>query len=427
MNVRHYCYAVLLLGVCSQATAGETWAIVGATLHTLRADQPLRNGTVVISDGRIQAVGTDLKPPDGVRVVDAAGRHVTPGLISAGSRLGIVEIFSVDDTNDDAVTTGPLGAAFDVFPAINPNSILLPQARADGLTRAITYPSASAGAPFAGSGALLRLREGPQILERERIALFASIGGMASAQNGGSRAAQWTLLRNALDEARSYRPPRGVGVPRDQLLSRLDIAALLPVVAGRLPLVITADRESDLRQAARLVDDYDLKVIILGGGEAWRVAPLLASRRIAVLIDPFVNLPSSFDVIGARADNAALLEKAGVLFSFVVPGLHQSHDAGAVLREAAGLAVANGLPREAGLRAITANAAMIYGLADQGGAIAPGLDADLVIWDGDPLEPASAPQAVFIDGRELSLPTRQQDLARRYAPAQDSPWPPAYR
>jgi len=346
----------------------------------------------VIRDGEVAAIGEGLAVPTGARVIDAHGALVTPGLMNGATQLGLVEVSSVADTADQAVTSGPLGAAFDVEYALNPNSTLLPHVRADGLTRAASLPGGSASAPFAGMAAVLRLSEGPDILDRPKAAMVVLTGGMAAAQAGGSRGAQWLLLRNALEEARRYRALAAgrAGGPRDQLLNHVDAEALQPVVAGAMPLVISASRESDIRQAVTVGDDFRVKVIIIGGQEAWRAASLLAAHKVPVVLDPFDDLPATFDEMGARLDNAALLQKAGVTIAFSVPGIHYSHDAGLALREAAGLAVANGLDPEAALRALTVNPARIWGIDDHYGTLSKGMDADLVIWDGDPLEPTSA-------------------------------------
>ena len=195
-----------------------------------------------------------------------------------------------------------------------------------------------------------------------------------------------------------------------------------------MPLAIAAARESDIRQAIALGDDYGVRIVIVGGQSAWKVAPLLAARKIPVVLNPFDDLPATFDELGARLDNAAILDKAGVMIAFSVPGIHMSHDAGSALREAAGLAVANGLPWEAALRAVTINPARIFGVGDHYGTLAVGMDADLVIWDSDPLEPGSAPTTVLVQGRDVSLITRQTLLRDRYHPRHhDDPWPPAYR
>jgi imidazolonepropionase-like amidohydrolase len=420
--------AALLAALLPTLASPATIAIVNARIYTMTGTEPIENGTVVMRDGRVLAVGTAVTVPKDADVVDAGGRIVTPGLMNAGSQLGLVEVSSAQDSADQSVDAGPLGAAFDVEYALNPNSTLIALARADGLTRAVSFPTASGGAPFSGSGVVLRLAEGADVIDRSKVAMFAVAGGGTADQVGGSRSAQWILLRNALDEAREFMPSRKPAAPRDQLLNRLNLAALKPVVEGHMPLVISAARESDIRQAIRLADDYRLRVIILGGAEAWRAAEALAAHKIPVILNPFDDLPWTFDEIGARADNAALLVRAGVVVAFSVPGIHMSHDAGAVVREAAGLAVSNGLSWIDGLKAVTVNPARIFGIDDHFGTLAPGQDGDLVIWDGDPLEPTSAPVNVFVAGRAVSLTTRQSLLRDRYAPTRKSdPWPPGYR
>ncbi len=406
-----------------------TFALVHAKLYTMETDAPIADATVVVRDGKVHAVGAALAPPAGATIVDVGGRVVTPGLMSAGTQLGLIEVGSVPDTRDYTVASGSLGAAFDVQYALNPNSTLLELALADGLTRAISHPQGSAVTPFLGQAALLQLAPRLPLLDRPRVAMFAQAGTAAGAGAGGSRSAAWILLRNALEEANRFKPASGVGGPRDQLLGRLDAEALQPVVAGRMPLAIVAERESDIRQVIALHDDTKLPVMVYGGAEAWRVAKDLAARRIPVALDPTLNLPSSFDTLGARADNAARLTAAGVPVAFAVSAFHRSWNAGNGLRLGAGLAVANGLPWIDGLRAMTTVPAAMYGLADRYGRVARGFDADLVVWDGDPLEPSTAALRVWVRGVEVPLDDgRHRELARRYAPAaQRSDVPPAYR
>jgi imidazolonepropionase-like amidohydrolase len=410
------------------ATRADTLAIVGARAYPGTAETEHANLTIVIRDGRIAAVGAGLAPPAGAKVIDARGDFVTTGLMNAATQLGIVEVDSVPDTNDQGVASGPLGAAFDVEFAFNPNSTSIALARADGVTLAGIAPTAAATVPFAGLGAVLRLAPGAARVERPKAMMFAQVGGMSASRAGGSRSAQWVLLRNALEEARAFGHGRAPGVPRDQLLSHLDAEALQPVLAGQIPLAIYAARESDVREAIRLATDFRLRVVVVGGAEAWRAAPALAAAHVAVVLDPFQDYPATFDELGARLDNAALLERAGVTIAFTLPAIQRIHNAGSALREAAGIAVANGLPRAAALRALTVNPARIWGVDGRFGTLAPGQDGDLVIWDGDPLEPASAPVAVIVGGEVCSTDTRQQRLRERYAPAaRNDAWPPAYR
>jgi len=387
----------------ADSAAADTLAIVHAEAWTMTAEAPLKDATIVVSDGKIVAVQAGTSAPAGARVLDVRGRRVTPGLIHAATQLGLVEVPDAKETQDAAIAAGPLGAGFDIQYALNPNSPLIALARADGLTGAVSYPTSTKAAPFGGTGAALRLHAGDSLLDRPGVGVFVTIGGHSSEGAGGSRAAQWQLLRGALDAARK-------GAART-----VDTLALEPVLAGAIPLAISMDRESDIRQAIRLAADYKLRVVIIGGAEAWRTADALAAAQIPVIVDPEENLPDSFDTIGLRADNAALLHKAGVKVATVVlTGSHQSFNAGLSLREGAGRAVANGLPYIEALRAVTTIPAQIWGLADRYGSIEPGKAADLVIWDGDPLEPASTALTVIIDGEEVSLVTQQTKLRDRY-------------
>lgn len=422
---------VFLFCFVTSLASAQTIAIVHAKAYVVPGSPPVENATILIRGGRIAAAGTDVAIPADARIIDARGQIVTPGLMNSGTELGLVESGS-EDTTDHAVAAGQLGPAFDVQFALNPNSTLFPIARADGLTRAVTYPSSSAIPPFAGLGAVLLLSEGEEILDRPQVAMFATVGGMASSRTGGSRSAEWILIREALDEARRYaalaKNGGGALSERDYLINRVNLLALVPVVQRKVPLAISAHRESDIRQAIALAEELQLKIIIFGGDEAWRVAAALAEHKIPVVLNPFDSTPASFDQVGVRLDNAAILQRAGVKVSFSVPGVHLSHNAGSAVREGAGIAVANGLSWDQALRALTVNAAETWGIADHYGTLEPGKDADLVIWSGDPLEPITAPLAVFVLGKQVSLRTRQTDLQERYSPKQKSnAWPPQYR
>jgi imidazolonepropionase-like amidohydrolase len=411
----------------------DSIAITHAKAYVEPGQSPMEGATILVANGRIQAVGTGVRVPPGVKSIDAKGRMVTPGLMNSASQLGLVETGTAD-TTDSAVATGPFGASFDVQYALNPNSTLLPVARADGLTRAMVLPVGSATPPFDGRGAVLRLSEGPDILDLAQAAVVATVGGMVAPGSGGSRSAQWMLIRSALDAARrreataSTAKKETADIVDPTLLSPSNLDALVPVLERKASLAIVAYRESDLRQAVALVDDYKIRVVIIGADEGWRVADLLASRKIAVVLDPYASTPVSYDQIGARLDNAALLDRAGVVISFKAAFVHVSYNAGVAIREGAGIAVANGLPWTHALKALTVNPAETWGIAEHYGTLEPGKDADIVIWEGDPLEPRSAPAMVFVRGRQISLETRQTDLEKRYQPSLvRDPIPAGYR
>jgi imidazolonepropionase-like amidohydrolase len=399
--------------LAGQPALAQTVAITHAKAWTMTTAEPVENATIVITDGTITSVTPGGAVPPAARLIDAQGRSVTPGLISAATHLGLQEVSNATETVDSGVKSGSLGAAFDVQYAINANSTLIQLARADGVSRAITYPVHSGLAPISGTGALLRLFDSSDLVERPGIGVFAVIGARSSSDAGGSRAAQWKLLRNALDAAKT-----GLAAPASPATRTPEFLALEPVLAGKVPLGLSVDRESDIRQAIKLAADYTLKVVIIGGVEAWMAADALAAERIPVILDPQANLPGNFDELGARLDNASLLHKAGATIATVVVanGIHQSYNAGPSMREGAGLAVANGLPYIDGLKSITSTPAQIWGMADRCGTIANGRDADLVIWDGDPLEPSTLAVTVLIAGKEMSLVTHQTELRDRYLP-----------
>ena len=417
----------LALGLALLATpaVAQTVAIVHARAWTATADRPVEDATIVLANGRIVTIIAHGGTPSNTNIIDAAGHDVTPALMPAATQIGLVALGAAGDTDDRAVAAGPLGAAFDVAPAIDANALTIQVARAAGVARTMVFPGGANGV-FQGQGAMLHLTGGPDVVERAHAALFVDAGGAAATTAaGGSRGATWTLVRNAFTEARGYRGgAAGGGGPRDQLLNHLDAAAIQPVLAGRMPLAVWADREADIRQALALAHDFaGVRLVILGGAEAWRAAPELAAAHVPVVIDPLDQLPISYDAMGARRDNAALLDRAGVRIAFSVSGqtIYRSYNAGNATREGAGIAVANGLPYAAAIRAMTANPAGIWSEPEGTGTLAAGTAGDLVVWDGDPLEPSSAPLHVLIDGREISPVTRQTLLRDRYRPGVSAP------
>ena len=407
----------------------ETLAIIGAEVWTNASDAPIKDATIVIAEGRIVSITSGAPPPANARVLQAAGQVVTPPLDAAATQIGLVEVASASDTDDRAVSSGPLGAAFDVSLGVDGNDLSVQQARAAGVAHAMVFPSPASNGIFAGRGARLDLSRHGDVVAQARVAMFVTAGGAAAKAAGGSRAAMWGLLRTSLDEARGLRGPTNPFKPRDQLQNHADLEALMPVLERRMPLAVVANREADIRQAISVGQTQGISIVIVGGAEAWRVADLLAASHVPVILDPLDELPVSFDVLGARRDNAALLARAGVLISFMVSGqgIYLSYNVGPALREGAGIAVANGLPYAQAIRAITQSAGRIWGdPAAAGkpviaGALVPGAAADLVIWDADPLEPSSAPAVVMFGGREISLQTRQTLLRDRYRPPTASP------
>jgi imidazolonepropionase-like amidohydrolase len=422
----------VILGLAAAAAARpETIAITNAHIYSLGPAGEIASGVVVVSGGRVAAIGPAVPVPAGARVIDAKGGIVTPGLIATNTPLSTVEIAEgVDETNDNATASDRLSAAFDVRYAVNPDSVLIPIARLGGVTDAIITPTARRDPArkdmiFTGQVAAIHLGNGPDPLEKTHAGMVLVLGEDGARMAGGSRAAAFGLLRAALDDVRAYAKNRaawetqGHGRPFD--LSREDLEALVPVVEGREPLMVSVHRAADIRQVLSVARDQGLKVILEGAEEGWRVAPLIAAAHVPVLLNAETDLPESFDMIGASEENAARLDAAGVLIGIENPPIYEG---GRTPRIDAGHAVAHGLPYAAGLAAITLNPARIWGLDDRIGSLSPGKDADIVIWSGDPLEPLSAPTAILIKGQQIPLRSRDLDLRDRYMKAGELP--PAY-
>jgi imidazolonepropionase-like amidohydrolase len=205
-----------------------------------------------------------------------------------------------------------------------------------------------------------------------------------------------------------------------------DLKALGPVVSGAQPLLVSASSAAELRNLIRLKQAYNLKIVVLGAEEGWRVARELAAADIPVIIDPLINLPNAFETLGATLANAQILNAAGVKIAFYNPQGSATHNL-RLLPQLAGNAVANGLPYEAALAALTINPARMYGLDNRLGSLDPGKAGDLVIWDGDPLELSTRPIAVFIDGLAMNMENRQTKLRDRYRDLSRGDLPIAYR
>jgi imidazolonepropionase-like amidohydrolase len=393
------------------AAAGETLAITGATVHTMGPAGTLRGATVVIAGGRIQAVGNGIAVPAGARQIDAAGKVVTPGLFDSLTHLGLVEVNQVEDTEDATNEDPQLSAAFDVAGGINSRSMLLPINRVEGITRAVTAPGTGRSL-FLGQGAVIHLGGGPLPVVRRAVAQFVALGEAGARLAGGTRGGAVIRLREALRDALDYDANRAAydrAQRRPYSLPRLDLEALLPVARGERPLVVQVNRASDIEAVLALARELKLRLILADAAEGWEVAAEIAAARVPVLINPLSNLPQSFEALGATLENAARLGRAGVTLAFASGDSHNSRN----LRQAAGNAAAYGLPREAALAAMTANPARIWGIEDYG-TLEAGKDADVVIWDGDPLEVTTAAERVFIRGVEMPNDSRQIRLRDRY-------------
>ncbi|MGF1454091.1 MAG: amidohydrolase family protein [Alphaproteobacteria bacterium] len=401
--------------------------IIDATVHTMGAAGILETADVLIEEGIILDVGQDLDIPDGATVIGGAGRIVTPGFMTAFSSLGIEEVSAVNGTRDDrSGDNAPFSAALDVVPALNPASSLIPVTRIEGVTRAMTV-TAPGETIFGGLGAVIHLGLGPDLVVQSQVAQVVALGERGGRIAGGSRPQAFAFLEEALRQSRMRQPGSfslGAALRHEEpILSLRDLEALHPAALGAMPLAIAVNRASDIRAVLTLAAELELRIILVGASEGWLVAEDIAAAGVPVILRPSDNLPSSFEDIAARLDNAARLHAAGVTIAFTSFDTHNER----LLAQQAGLAVANGLPHDAALAAVTINPARIFGIADTYGSLEPGKDADLVIWDGDPLEVTSAPVDLFIMGRRMPLTSRQTALRDRYRSLERGTLPFQYR
>jgi N-acyl-D-aspartate/D-glutamate deacylase len=392
------------------AASAQELLIRNAKVHTVTERGTLERADVLVRNGRIAAVGTNLAAA-GATVIDANGRPLTPGLFGGITALGVVEVSLEKSTVDNDPHAAERGKAaeprpeFDVTLSFNPDSAVIGVNRVEGVTYAMIAPgSVSGDTVIAGQGAVARLDGRADAMVTPSRTLFANLNA------GVSRAGQFMLLEQATREARPTPQMRDADF---RLLTPTGREVLARYLGGGR-IAFSVDRATDIRQALAFAQKQGARPVILGGAQAWQVAGPLAQAKVPVILDPLVDLPDSFDQIGATLENAARLHKAGVRIAFtnLNDGTHNARK----VRQSAGVAVANGLPWEAALAALTANPAEIFGLGAEYGRIAPGYVADLVLWSGDPLEVTTVAEQVWIDGRAQPMRSRQTELRDRYRP-----------
>jgi imidazolonepropionase-like amidohydrolase len=390
-------------------TDGAELVLTGAKIH-VGDGTIVDDGSVIVRGTQIAAIGSSATGGPAAKQIDLKGKWLTPGFIAADTPIGLVEIGAESSTVDTQRNDpDPIRAGYDASVAIHADSSLLAVNAIEGVTTAAVTP---VGGLVSGQVAWIDLRPGDYtgIVARPRVAVHANLGQSVA----GSRAAAFARLEKAFDDAEFYGRRRAQydrRQSRDLVAHPRDLEALLPVLSGAVPLVVAAHRASDLLALAELAQRRKLRLTIVGGAQAWRVADRLAAANVTVIVRPSENLPGGFDRLGARLDNAARLHAAGVRVGLAVLG--EAHNLRNVAQEA-GIAVANGLPAEAALTAVTHNVAIAYGMDAHYGTIAPGKVANLVAWDDDPFELSNVPTRVWIRGAALPMRSRQTELRDRY-------------
>jgi imidazolonepropionase-like amidohydrolase len=408
--------AMALVTALATPAAAQSVLIRDGRVVTNGAAGVIENGDVLITNGRIAAVGENISAPRGARVVEARGAWVTPGAFAAMSEVGLSEISGSGAPNDASISGDLVAAAADAGRAFNPSVTAVAVTRMEGVTRAAIAP-ASTATLFGGQGALVSLGGDEDSVFRPRAFMVVELGETGASRTGGSRAAVWPAFEAALRDAREY-PGRYRSGQGGAVLNELDAAAVQPYARGQGLFLVHVESAADIRRIIQFKRaNPGLRFVIHGGAEAWQVARDLRAADIPVILDPLSNLPDRFERLSARLDNAVLLHEAGVRFAIAPgPGSVDAHQARLVL-QLAGNAVANGLPWEAAFAAVSRGPAEIFGVGGQLGRLERGYLADVVVWDGDPLEVTSAPTAVFIEGEEQPLVSRQTRLRDRYNPS----------
>jgi len=403
-----------LLTLFSINLSAEDFLIKNATVHTVTEQGVLENSDIYVSDGFIMQVGSGLVVEGKHTVIDAKGKHVTPGLMNASTHLGLVEIGAASSTVDYQTNNESLGASFSIAPAINFLSTLIPQNRINGLTRAIVRPGGGRSI-FQGQSSAIALLSDPQGLIEEDIAQYASYGVAGANISGGSRGSAYAVLDKALEEANYLRNNRSrylAGFDWKFSQSVQDLDSLKRVLEKKIPLVISVHRSDDILQMIKLAKKHEVRLVISGASEAWKVAEEIAKANVPVIMDPILNLPGSFESLAIRLEGAAILSKAGVKLVFTGIDWQSTHNA-YLVRQSAGNAVAYGMDANEALKAMTINAAEVFGIENYG-QIAIGMEADLVIWDGEPLELMTNPDHVLIKGVKQPMVSRATRLRDRY-------------
>jgi imidazolonepropionase-like amidohydrolase len=409
--------AFALAAMLAMPAAAQTIAITGGKVYPV-SGPPIENGTVIITNGKIAAVGTNVPIPAGAQRIDATGKTVTPGFVDASTQLGVQEVAAVNDTRDvSARGKDNIAAAFTVWEGLNPNSVLLAPARKEGITSFVIVPT---GGLVSGQAALVDVVPGTttEMIIKAPVAMIAEIGDPQSA-GVTSRGELIVKLRELLEDTKFFQTHRDAfdrAQTRPFSASRLDLQAMIPVIEGKLPLLISVDRVSDIDAAMRLARDYNVKLMIGSGAEAWMMADKLAAARIPVLTGAMNNIPGGFAALGQRQENAGLLRKAGVQVAIIGNAGGGDEEAFNVrnLKQEAGNAVSYGMTWDDALRAVTLAPAEFFGAADRVGSLRPGLEGNVVVWSGDPFEFTTRAEHVFVRGREYNEKTRQDQLIERY-------------
>ncbi len=427
---------VIVTSVLMLSISADAWilAIKGGKIFTM-SGTIIENGNIVIENNKITSVGKDIAIPREAEIIDATGKVITPGLFDAYSNIGLIEIGAVAQTVDIEENSSPLTPNIRVIDAINTRTEVIPVTRIEGVTTALVAPGT--GNVISGQSAVLDLYGSTvdQMLVKAPAALHINFGERAvgkwrDKKKIDTRMGLVAMLRQAFIDAQDYKnafadydrklqeyksgnAPQSKGKkPEEPKMPARDLGKEILVMAmeQKLPVIAAAQRRDDILTAINIADEFNLKMILLFGSEAYMVAETLAKKNIPVLVGPITTQPSSMETLGAIYENAALLDKAGVKIAIITGGAHGVRD----LRFQAGIAVEYGLPFEAALKAVTIYPAQILGVDKDLGSIEAGRIANIAIFDGDPLQPLTMVTEVIIEGRRMPMSSIQTELYEKF-------------
>lgn len=386
----------------------------------------IENGTVVIRDGKIEAVGAAVNVPAGAQTIDGSGLSVYPGMIDAGTNMGLVEVPQGANGTVDLAEVGDFNPNAKAIIAVNPHSAHIAVTRVEGVTNTVSMPT---GGLISGQAALINLlgtapKEMAVVPQAALVINYPRIAGGGGGGFGGppqqpanlsetleANARQLDQIRKLLRDAEAYGRTQDA-YAKDRSLPRPDtnivLESMIPYVRGERPVIFRAERETEIRGAIRFAEEMKLKPIILGGNDAWKVADLLKQKNVPVILTGVFSLPMrEDDPYDTLYENAAKLKQAGVLFAI------STGDSGPEVRnlpQYAGMAAAYGLSKADALKSVTLYPAQIMNVADRLGSIEVGKMANLVVTDGDLLEIRTRIRYLVIDGRPVVLSSRHTEL-----------------
>jgi imidazolonepropionase-like amidohydrolase len=424
--------SLFLLGVAAPVSA-QSYAITGAKIYTL-AGKPIENGTVVIRDGKIAAVGANVPAPSGARVINARGLHVYPGMFDSVTQLGLTEVGQGAAGTVDTTELGDFSPQIVAATAVHPSSELIPVARANGITHALAAPGIGGGfggGPVIGGQACVISLDGwvtEEMLVRRSAALVLNWPVIRTGGGGGFGGGFGAAARRPFTEARQEYERRVSEIADWMVRARhyaqaaekgnrngferdLKLEALAPFAKGELPILVVANESRSIQAAVEFAEQQKLRIIIAGGRDAWKVKELLKQKKIPVILGKSQALPPEDDDPYDRQ-----LTKAGELYAAgveIAVASFDDSDSRTLPYEAANY-VPYGLPWEEALKAITINPARFFGLDKQFGTIEPGKVANLIVTSGDPLEIRTEIRYVFIHGRQSSLENKHKRLYDQY-------------